>query len=109
MMFFEHQGERILQRRAKLGDADRMAGETVERGEAGGIGLVRDDEAEAVEARMLDGIAADNFHAALIGEDEERVGEAGRAEIDIAAAMATTIGWADSNGTIVTSKPSSRK
>ncbi len=63
MMLFEHQRERILQRRAELGDADRMVGETVEQGEAGGIGLVRDDETEAVEARMLDRIAADDFHA----------------------------------------------
>src|SRR5215469_6806192 len=84
-MLLDHQRERILQRRAKLRDADRATAEIRKGFEARRIGLVRSDDADATEPRMIGGRAADDSERALVGENEERVGETGRAKINLAA------------------------
>ncbi len=73
-----------MQRRTELRDPDRMAGHVLEALEPGGIGLIRDDDADALEAGMLPGAGADYLQRALRGEIEECRRHAAGAEVAIA-------------------------
>src|SRR6185312_11455165 len=74
----------MLQRRAELGDRDRMTAEILEGMQASRISLVRDQHADALEASALPSAGGDDLERALPREVEERRSHGGRREIAIA-------------------------
>jgi hypothetical protein len=88
---------------------DRVAGEILEALEPGVIGLIEDEEPDALEAQMLPGAGTDDLQGALRRERQEAAVMPVQPKSTSPAAAAIATGCADSKKTSSASSPSSAK